>query len=396
MDVRILFAQISQQLRLEFDKSSQVSHSGGKGTLREDAFAKFLEDYLPNRYAVGRGEVVSSRNEVSGQLDAVIYDPSHCPVLLKSSSHAVFPIESVFGVVSIKSTLDSTQLRDAYQNIASAKRLVDPRGFQASPASGMAVGMAAPQIVGVVFAYQAGRSLDAVATQVRALDDELGDERHLRPDFVVVLGEGIVGPRVQIRTEFNFCKWPKTPEDYCAQRATRRHTLLRAYLQLLAELNALTLRDLDLQDYLKMPMRLGNFLVTRNRFIRYPTDGDVRDGKVMRISKEGIAKIVSHCEQTGKITMRQHLLNTVGSIPEGMTEGYLGATIFEFNPKGLPPIDLSAIRLDSKGRPGIPQEYFQATPLQIDGEHYAVHMGSLEDDEFEEDPDMDVEEMLSE
>lgn len=396
MDVRLLFAQISQQLRLEFEKTAQVSHSGGKGTLREDAFAKFLEEYLPSRYAVGRGEVVSAQNSVSGQLDVVIYDPSHCPVLLKSSSHAVYPVESVFGVVSIKSTLDSTQLRDAYENIASAKRLVDQRGFQMSPSSGMAVGMAAPQIVGVVFAYQAGRSLEAVAAQVRQLDEELGGNLHLRPDFVVVLGEGIVGPRAQLRTDFNFCTWPKEPEERSALRLTRRHTLLRAYLQILAELNALTLRELNLQEYLKMPMKIGKFLVGRNRFIRYPLDGNVRDGRVMRVSEKGITRIVEHCQNVGKVTMREHFMNTIGSIPEGTSEAYLSSSLFEFNPKNLPPLDVGSIRFDSKGRPSMPDGCFQASPMQIDGEHYAVHMGSLDEDDFEEDPNMDVDEMLSE
>lgn len=396
MDVRVVFKEISEQLLSEFRKTSQVSHNGGKGTLREDAFASFLRDYLPSRYAVGRGEVVSARNRISGQLDVVVYDPSHCPTLLKSSSHAVFPVESVFGVVSIKSTLASPELADAYENIASVKRLVDQRSFQLSPTAGMSVGMAAPQIVGVVFAYQGGRSLEAIAEQTAMLDAGLGANIRFRPDFVVVLGEGIIGPRKQLRSDFNFFKLPEKVADLSAVRKTRRHTLLRAYLQILAELNALVLRDLDLQDYLKMPSRVGKHLVERNRFVRYPQAGEIRDGVVTRISKTGIEKIVDYCEQTGPVLMQQHLLNSVGTIPVGMTPQYLASAIFEYNPRSLPPIDLSKITVDKRNRPSFPEGYFQPMHFRIDGANYAIDTGALNDTDFEADPDMDVDELLSE
>jgi hypothetical protein len=396
MDVRVVFKEISEQLLSEFRKTSQVSHNGGKGTLREDAFASFLRDYLPSRYAVGRGEVVSARNRISGQLDVVVYDPSHCPTLLKSSSHAVFPVESVFGVVSIKSTLASPELADAYENIASVKRLVDQRCFQRSPTAGMSVGMAAPQIVGVVFAYQGGRSLEAIAEQTAMLDAGLGANIRFRPDFVVILGEGIIGPRKQLRSEFNFFKLPEKVADLSAVRKTRRHTLLRAYLQILAELNALVLRELDLQDYLKMPSRVGKHLVERNRFVRYPQEGEIRDGVVTRISKTGIERIVAYCEQTGPVPMQQHLLNSVGTIPVGMTPQYLASAIFEYNPRSLPPIDLSKITVDKSNRPSFPEGYFQPMHFRIDGANYAIDTGALNDTDFEADPDMDVDELLSE
>ncbi len=74
MDIRNIFKEISEQLLSEFRKTAEVNHPGGKGDLREDSFRKFLSDYLPKRYAVGRGEVITPENRVSGELDIVIYD----------------------------------------------------------------------------------------------------------------------------------------------------------------------------------------------------------------------------------------------------------------------------------------------------------------------------------
>src|ERR1039458_3811999 len=87
VDIRNVFKEISEQLLAEFRKTAQVSHPGGKGSLREDAFGKFLSERLPARYGVGRGEVITPENRVSGQLDIVIYDRTRGPELITSASH---------------------------------------------------------------------------------------------------------------------------------------------------------------------------------------------------------------------------------------------------------------------------------------------------------------------
>jgi hypothetical protein len=396
MDVRVIFREISEQLLSEFRKTAQVKHTGGQGTLREDAFAKFLSDYLPTRYAVGRGEIISSMNHISGQLDVVIYDPSHCPTLLKSSAHAVFPIESVYGVVSIKSTLSSSELKDAYQNVANAKRLVDPRGFMSSSTPGLSMGMAAPRIVGVVLAYQADRSLDAIAEQARKLDAELADQLILRPDFIAVLGDGMVGPSHQLRSEGNAFSLPAKLDELSRIRRTKRHTLLRVYLQLLAEMNALVLRNLDLRPYLDMPARIGGHLVGRSRFVRTPIGMNLTDGRVIRLTAKGVEKIVKHAKAGGAVTMQQHCMNTLGLLPQGVTPQFLAGLVFEYNPRNLPPLDISKITRDAQGQVEMPKDCYQPVPIRIDGEPYFVDMFALDADDMEEDPDIDADELLSE
>jgi hypothetical protein len=126
VDIRNIFRAISDQLQADFRRTSEVVHSGGKGGLREDALGKFFLDYLPKRHAVGRGEVITPENQTSGQLDIVIYDDTRCPVLVPSTAHAVYPIESVFGAISVKCRLNSTELKDAY-----AKYTVIQRDFAA-------------------------------------------------------------------------------------------------------------------------------------------------------------------------------------------------------------------------------------------------------------------------
>ena len=198
MDIRDIFKEVSEQLLSEFRKSSGVTHAVGKGDLREDAFRDFLVNYLPKRYGVGRGQVVTPDNRISGQLDIVIYDPLYCPRLIASASHSIYPIESVYGAISMKSQLDSEELKDGYKNIASLKAILPQGGFSHSPTSGMIIGMARAMPVTGVIAYGSNRSLDAIASQVRELDKQCSDIA-IRPDFVAVIGQGIIAPRGPLR-----------------------------------------------------------------------------------------------------------------------------------------------------------------------------------------------------
>ena len=79
MDLYKVFESISIQLIAEFNKSSQVKHSGGMGDLREDAFRDFRREYLSRGYGVGRGAFITSENFTSGELAILFYDNDLCP-----------------------------------------------------------------------------------------------------------------------------------------------------------------------------------------------------------------------------------------------------------------------------------------------------------------------------
>ncbi len=391
MDIRKIFEAVSDQLLASFKKSSVVNHPGGKGEIREAAFRDFLKDYLPQRYAVGSGEVISSDNRVSPELDIVIYDPLYCPTLVKSKSHSVYPEESVYGAVSVKSHLNSGELKDAYENISRFKNIISRENFVYQPHSGMSVGFAYPLPVTCIVAFAANRSLEAIAEQVIALDKELPDLT-LRPDFVAVIGQGIVGPREPLRAEFNQFKLPDDLDSLVGLRKTGRHTLLRLYMQILRELNALTLRPLELQKYDEMPRLIGDHRVGRhNRFVRVSLDG-TETKRVIRFNEAAIREIVS---KSKLVSLKQHYLNYIGHIPHGIEVDNTDAVIYEYNPKDLPPMNFSSLKLNESGIPVLSSPAFQPIFLTIDGNQYAVDIGSLSDEHFDEDDDFTADELLS-
>lgn len=393
MDIRKIFVAASEHLLVEFRKTAEVAHAGGRGALREDAFCQFLGEYLPTRYAVGRGEVVTPENRHSGQLDIVIYDPSHCPALVTSTSHAVYPIESVYGAISLKSRLTSDELKDAYQNIASLKGILLKRSFQHNPTPGFAVGLPDPVPVTGVVAYASDRSLEAIAAQGKALDGGLSDIT-LRPDFIAVIGEGIIAPRESFRGGFNKYKLPENMDEFVQLRKTGRHTLLRLYMQILQNLNFVTLRPLNLQDYDNMPRLIGPYRVGHhNRFASVPLDRSDQ-GYVWRLTEAAITEIVT---KSRPVTLGENLKHMIGEVPVvGGNMLDLDEIIYEYNPNNLPPIQMdNSIQYDSAGHPYLRSDVFHPTPIVINGKNYSVHVSSLPKEYFENDPDFTVDELLS-
>ncbi len=112
------------------------------------------------------------------------------------------------------------------------------------------------------------RSLEAIAEQAKCLAIVLEDTL-LMPDFIAVIGQGIIGNRMPLRGECNQYKPVENFQELVELRKTGRHTLLRLDMQILRELNTITLRPLDLHDYDNMPRLIGKYRVRkRNRLIR--------------------------------------------------------------------------------------------------------------------------------
>jgi hypothetical protein len=391
LDIRAIFKEISEQLISEFRKTSQIKHPGGKGDTREDAFRDFLKAYLPARYAVGKGEVITPENRHSPELDIVIHDPHHCPALIRSLSQSIYPVESVFGVISVKSTLSSNNLREAYRNISSLKSILPATGFTHYASPGSSIGLGPPIPVTGVVAYDCDRSLEAVARQVEELDAECADIQ-LRPDFVAVIGQGIVAPRTPLRGEFNSFQLPGDRTALVDLRKTGRHTLFRLYIEILRELNSLILQPLDLSLYDQMPGLIGPYRVGgKTRLVSVKLDGS-NQRRTVQLNESAISEIVTNSKS---VTVREHYLNVIGEIPIGIEQSgvNLGAIIHEYNPKNRPPILSVPIQASANGSASPP--VFQLLQLTIDGKDYAVDISALDETYFDNDLDFTVEELLS-
>jgi len=123
--MHLLQALRNAAIRMEADleDSKLFTHPGDKGEFREHVIGKFLRPFLPNCYGIGSGLVFSADGSASHSVDIVVYDDVFSNVLFRDSVNNLFPCESVYGTIEVKSVLSTEELEKSIANIASVKRL---------------------------------------------------------------------------------------------------------------------------------------------------------------------------------------------------------------------------------------------------------------------------------
>jgi hypothetical protein len=103
--------------------SEEIEHAGEQGRNNEEILKSFLEKHLPKKYGLTTGKVLSADGEMSKQIDIIIYDRLDTPSLKQARAWSIVPIESVYGIISVKTQLDRDEVVDSIKNIASVRRL---------------------------------------------------------------------------------------------------------------------------------------------------------------------------------------------------------------------------------------------------------------------------------
>jgi hypothetical protein len=104
-----------------------ASHRLSAGENREDLVSAFLRDHLAARFGVNSGMVISNNGLFSNQADLVITDSLNNSPLYAQSSNQLWPAESVYAMVEVKTNLNLTELRDSVSKARRFKTL--PREF---------------------------------------------------------------------------------------------------------------------------------------------------------------------------------------------------------------------------------------------------------------------------
>lgn len=97
----------------------------------EIAICDIMRSFLPNKYGVCRGFVVSAEGETAGD-DIIIYDQERFPTLRPVANRAFdkkdkVPIEAVYAYIEAKHTLDADSFMKATTQVQNVKRLCSKR-----------------------------------------------------------------------------------------------------------------------------------------------------------------------------------------------------------------------------------------------------------------------------
>ena len=111
------------RLAASFEDSKLFQHCGERGQFREHVIGQFLRPMLPECYGIGSGQVFSEDGTESREIDIVLYDRVFSGVLFRDAPSSLFPCESVYGSIEVKSNLTTAELESSIENVRSVKRL---------------------------------------------------------------------------------------------------------------------------------------------------------------------------------------------------------------------------------------------------------------------------------
>lgn len=250
--------QLQPILHAEVELSRLYSHRGVVGQFREGIVKRLLRPHLPQCFGIGSGEVFSEDGQSSKQIDVVLYDAIFSNALFKNEASSLFPCESIYGTIEIKSTLNADELRKAIDNIKSVKSLSRKASDMCdlSPISRLKLGdglgadpRALNPYIGMIFAYD-GISPDRVVAKLNAHLESNGADVQLLPDFIFVVNSGYCILRTSqshpARLGATFDKYMHLP--------LQNDTLPLFILTLNTLLNCIRLRAPDYESYWRQIM----------------------------------------------------------------------------------------------------------------------------------------------
>lgn len=397
MEIKKIFRGISEKLLSDFNISANINHTTSKGNYREKTLLNFLKNgYLPEKYGVGSGEIVSSINQTSKQSDLIIFDKFNGIPFLYSEETQIYPIESVYGIIEVKSKLTKPELIIALENIKSVKELCPEENISISPISMFQVIQPRPIPFGIVFAYSLGEnSIESLTKNVKEWQSQ--NSPKLWPNLIVILNEGLIYHEREMFQKVYQTKY-FTKELYTSNFPWKKDTLLHFYMILLDLCRSMHLGPAELAKYLEIREKIGNYIVSNHDRWSRPDPTNPKKQIPMKLTLKCIEKIVSYCKVKGKISQREQLLKQFGSIPFGVTESFLNSLNYFYDPENLPGIHEleNPFETDEQGHYRTTKRSSSpSTFIIIDDETYYMPQAYLEEEDLEENTtkiDQDLEE----
>jgi hypothetical protein len=120
-----------QRCLMEFRNSAALEHPGLVGTVRQLFIDDLLTPLMPEGIRIGTGKITDSKGQLSAETDIVIYDRRSVPPLMYDPKLGVFPIESVYYAIEVKSKLTSREFESSIEKGMKLRTLSGPQPHSA-------------------------------------------------------------------------------------------------------------------------------------------------------------------------------------------------------------------------------------------------------------------------
>ena len=298
--------------------------------------------------------MVATNGAMSGQIDITIYDALDAPRLLDVGGIQYFPVESVFGVVQVKSNLSSaSEIVDGLNNIASFKSLLcrrhnEPLGF------------------GILFAYTASLKWPTIIEAITQWEIATPSARW--PNLVCVLDQGHILNLAGRRTTVHNAKLQTIKEPSLYPILSDGAELVTFYLLLLDILSEISLPQIPHWSYANLPMWIENHSV-RFTFGAFSQVGKCPEhGSYLKDLTAGAAdKIVAGCAGKSKVAEWSLFMDS-----DAPTPGEPNVYAFDPEGHGSPAFQMIETLIGADGQARVVDGGLGFEAIEIDEQVYYV------------------------
>lgn len=178
--LRDYYANMAAQMQAASNGLAQhfATHRPSSGANKEKIVADFLSKHLPSKFGIETGLLITSNGEFSNQADVIIVDHSYNAPLYGSYDSRLWPVESAFALVEVKSNLSPKELSDSVKKCVKFKKLERKFGDPTLPRIS--------ESLFVIFGFSSAEP-KRLKTNIEAAIKDVPPEE--RPDLIIVLNK---------------------------------------------------------------------------------------------------------------------------------------------------------------------------------------------------------------
>lgn len=185
------FMHLQRKMLQDFETSKDIKHPRDVGTVREELLRCFFNDnkLLPQIYAISTSSVrvASTSGHLSNEIDILFYDAFNSFSLMQRQGiFEILPVEYCYGAIQVKSKLTKKELKSAFENIRSFKKLkrhgIDHNIFTHSEEEIQTSGF------GIIFAYDTDMDWMDIVEEIKTYSQSF--EKNVLPNAIFILSKG--------------------------------------------------------------------------------------------------------------------------------------------------------------------------------------------------------------
>lgn len=240
----------SQILNAKLESSRLYEHNGLKGSCREEDLINVIRDCIPECYGMRAGQIFSNDDKISKQIDVVIYDNVFSNFFKKDSSAYLFPCESVYGSIEVKTMLDEKSFKDAIENIKSVRELKRENAncLDITPIIHLDLSKATfkynenrtNEYLNIIFAYDSV-SEETLCEYIKNLEYDY----ELLPSFIYVHKKGVILTKINVEKGASYIGMNHSTNNNYGLSKYGENSLTAFFILLNAMLEQIQLKSID-------------------------------------------------------------------------------------------------------------------------------------------------------